>query len=296
LNVDTPYRLLIVEDEPDTSAMLEEFFRLKGYRVRITAWGEKAIAQCREDPPDLIVLDVRLPDMDGYEVYARVRQQLRTRYTPVIFLTEKRSRDNKLTGLQLGAVDYMTKPFDPEELSLRVYNALGWIEHAKTINPVTKLPIGRRLEEQLRRLASKDEWAALYVRLQNLEAFGEVYGSAASDEALRVVANLLNEVVAELGGETDFVGHLSAADFVLMTLPERVEALYQEIVTCLPHALRVLGAKYQGAAKRVMAEIPRLSVAIGQLVSDQLSPNDDQNIGRRLTGGDVPLTLLPPDS
>ena len=128
MNVDTPYRLLIVEDEPDTSAMLEEFFRLKGYRVRITAWGEKAIAQCREDPPDLIVLDVRLPDMDGYEVYARVRQQLRTRYTPVIFLTEKRSRDNKLTGLQLGAVDYMTKPFDPAQSVIHSQGQLFWVK------------------------------------------------------------------------------------------------------------------------------------------------------------------------
>jgi DNA-binding response OmpR family regulator len=124
MRVDTPYQLLIVEDDLDTSTMLQEFFDRQGYQVRVTAWGEEAIAQCRKAPPDLILLDVRLPDMDGYEVYARLRQNLREQHVPAIFMTERRSRDARLTGLELGAVDYITKPFDLEELSLRVRNAL----------------------------------------------------------------------------------------------------------------------------------------------------------------------------
>ena len=282
VTVGTPHQLLIVEDEADTSAMLQEYFGLQGYEVRVAAWGEEAIAQCREDPPDLIVLDVRLPDIDGYEVYARLRRQIRTQNTPVIFLTRRRSRDDKITGLQLGAVDYITKPFDLEELSLRVRNALLWAEPSPIVSLVTSLPIGREMEERLRPLVGQGEWAVLLLRLQNLESIGEARSFPTSDEALRTVAKTLDGVVTELGGDKDFVGHLSEADFVLVTSPARVEALREEIVARLPRALRWF-ARGGGSA------VSRFSVGIGVLTNADLPPDEGQDIGHRLTGDDLPL-------
>lgn len=287
--MDTPYQLLIVEDDADTSAMLQEFLSRQGYEVHVAAWGQDAIAQCQHNPPALIVLDVRLPDIDGYEVCARLRQQFRTRHTPVIFLTERRSRDDKITGLQLGAVDYMTKPFDVQELLLRVRNALRLAEQRHIVNPVTNLPIGQEVEDRLRSLVGRGEWAALYIRLKKLESFGEAHGFVASSEVLRTVSDTVNDIVAQMGGDQDFVGHLSEADFVLVTSPGRVEALQEEIMARLPGALRPFVASSLEGARNSNPVSPPFSVAIGLLTSTDFPPGDEQDIGRKLAGDDLPL-------
>ncbi|RPI93720.1 MAG: DNA-binding response regulator, partial [Chloroflexi bacterium] len=132
--------ILIVEDDLDLSEMLNAYFRVQGYEVQTAAWGEDAVRLTLENPPDLVVLDIRLPDIDGYEVCRRIRTQRRTQTVPVIFLTEKRDRVDKLSGLELGVVDYITKPFDIQELRLRVRNAISRAIRPNVSNPVTDLP------------------------------------------------------------------------------------------------------------------------------------------------------------
>ncbi|RMF35375.1 MAG: DNA-binding response regulator, partial [Chloroflexi bacterium] len=116
-------RILVVEDDVDTAEMLTAYFEAQGYEVLSAAWGEDALRMTQEVVPDLVVLDIRLPDIDGYEVCRRLRSHRRTEHIPIIFLTERRERIDRLTGLELGAVDYITKPFDIQELRLRVRNA-----------------------------------------------------------------------------------------------------------------------------------------------------------------------------
>jgi len=270
--VDTPYQLLIVDDEPNTSAMLHEYFGLQGYEVRVAAWGEEAIVQCLEDPPDLIVLDVGLPDMDGYEVYARLRQHPSVRHMPVIFLTKQQDCDDKITGLELGAADYVTKPFDLEELSLRVRNALLLAESSHMTTLVTDLPLSSEMEEGLRPLIGQDKWAALYLRLQNLESIVEPGNFPTGEEILRAVTDMLEAVVTKFGGTGDFASHLNETDFVLMTSPLRVEVLREEIVTRLPRTIRQLGLpRRENIGEGDTAEF-FLSVGIGLLTSaDRLS-------------------------
>ncbi len=103
--------------------------------------------------PDLTILDIRLPDIDGYEVARRLRSNRRTEDIPIIFLTEKRNRVDRLQGLEIGADDYITKPFDIQELRLRVRNALRRSSHGALNNPVTNLPEGGLVDERLRELA-----------------------------------------------------------------------------------------------------------------------------------------------
>ncbi len=117
-------RLLIVEDDIDTAEMLNTFFQTEGYDTHIVAWGEEAVKTCRQDPPDAVVLDVRLPDIDGFEVCRQLRDSFATAHIPIVFLTEKSRQVDKITGLEIGGVDYITKPFDVKELKLRVRNAL----------------------------------------------------------------------------------------------------------------------------------------------------------------------------
>jgi len=134
--------ILIVEDDLDLAEMLNAYFRVQGYDVLTAAWGEDAVRISQENTPDIVLLDIRLPDIDGYEVCRRMRTQRRTENLPIIFLTERRDRIDKLQGLELGVVDYITKPFDIQELRLRVRNALRRASLESLVNPVTGLPEG----------------------------------------------------------------------------------------------------------------------------------------------------------
>ena len=100
--------ILIVEDDLDLAEMLNAYFRVQGYDVLTAAWGEDGVRLCQEKSPHIVVLDIRLPDIDGYEVCRRIRANRHTKSIPIIFLTERRDRDDKLHGLELGVVDYIT--------------------------------------------------------------------------------------------------------------------------------------------------------------------------------------------
>jgi len=218
--------LLIVEDDPDLAEMLHAFFRVQGYEVTSAFWGEEAVRLSQAAPPDLAILDIRLPDIDGYDVCRRLRAQRRTQDVPVIFLTEKRDRVDKLAGLELGVVDYITKPFDIQELRLRVRNVLRRAAHATQVNGVTHLPEGRAVDERLAALLDGNAvWSVLQVAVDGLDVFRERYGFVAADDALRAVALMINNTLREAGRETDFAGHLSPHAFVILTEPAHAGAL-----------------------------------------------------------------------
>jgi DNA-binding response OmpR family regulator len=117
-------KLLIVEDDADTAEMLSLFFEREGYQVLSTAWGQDALKICQDLLPDVILLDIRLPDIDGFDICRQLHNSFQTSHIPVICLTEKREQVDKIKGLEAGAIDYVTKPFSLHELKLRVHNAL----------------------------------------------------------------------------------------------------------------------------------------------------------------------------
>ena len=122
-------KLLIVEDDTDIAEMLSLFFEEEGYQVSSTAWGQDALKLCQELLPDVILLDIRLPDIDGFEICRRLHDSFQTSHIPVICLTDKKEQPDKIKGLEAGAVDYVTKPFNLHELKLRVRNALRRTAH-----------------------------------------------------------------------------------------------------------------------------------------------------------------------
>ncbi|MDH4135726.1 MAG: response regulator transcription factor [Anaerolineae bacterium] len=117
-------RILVVEDELETEEMLRTYFEFCGYEVLSTAWGKDVQEICRESHPDLIILDLQLPDTDGYQVYQELGNTQQTSHIPVIFLTKVVDDDLKATSRATGALDYITKPFDLQELERRVRDAL----------------------------------------------------------------------------------------------------------------------------------------------------------------------------
>ncbi len=211
-------RLLVVEDDHDISQMLNIYFTGLGYDVDVAPRGEEALDKTRQIMPHLIVLDIMLPDIDGYEVCRRLRTNTRTSHIPVIFLTQKDERSDKLQGLELGADDYITKPFDIEELRLRVQNAIARAERESLTDPQSGLPSGRLIEDQLRKLIREKNWALLDVKINDLEPFKEVYGFIAANDVLRFTGMLLGDILDDVGTNAfDFIGHAGGDNFVLIS-------------------------------------------------------------------------------
>lgn len=224
-------RILIVEDDFDISNMLRIFFSGQGYDVEVAARGNDALEMCRAQLPDLVVLDIMLPDMDGYAVCKEMRTTTRTSHIPIIFLTQKDERSDRIAGLELGADDYITKPFDIEELKLRVRTAIRAHQRLNMTDPRTGLPSSRLIEDQLRDLMRIESWSLLLIGIDNFTAFNDAYGFVAGNEVMRFAALLLNNIIDEFGTLDDFAGHASDDTFILITRTKDVSALVEALRT-----------------------------------------------------------------
>lgn len=231
-------RILVVEDDFDISNMLRIYFTGQGYDVQVAPRGTDALTMTRQQLPQLIVLDIMLPDMDGYAVCRELRTTTRTKHIPIIFLTQKDERSDKIAGLELGADDYITKPFDIEELKLRVQNAIMRSEREKLTDPRSGLPSGRLIEDQLRELIRRDDWAYVDMRITDFDPFRDKYGFVAGDEVLRFTAMLVGEVVDELGSPGDFIGHAGNDNFVLITTKGKVKEIKERLSTRFDHEVQ----------------------------------------------------------
>jgi CheY-like chemotaxis protein len=219
-------RILVVEDDADISKMLKIYFDSQGYEVLVAMRGNDALETCRTKLPNVVVLDIQLPDIDGYEICRILRSNTRTSYVPIIFLTQKDERSDKIAGLELGADDYITKPFDIEELKLRVEGAIRRSQREALTHPVTNLPAGKLIEEQLKKVKDTTEpWTFLYFGIRHIHAFKEIAGPIQVNEVLMFLADIMREVVEENGTLNDFIGQASDNDFIVITSPEKASAI-----------------------------------------------------------------------
>lgn len=222
-------RLLVVEDDIDIGNMLKIYFSGMDFDVDVAVRGSDALEKTKQALPHLIVLDIMLPDIDGYEVCRNLRTNMRTSHIPVIFLTQKDERSDKLQGLELGADDYITKPFDIEELKLRVQGAIKRAERESLTDPRSGLPAGRLIEEQLRRIIREKDWALIDARVNQFEPFKDVYGFVAGDDVLRFTAMMIGEIVDELGTTSDFIGHAGGDNYIIITTADKASSIRDRI-------------------------------------------------------------------
>ncbi len=221
------------------------------------------------------MLDIRLPDIDGYEVCRQLRSHRRTQTLPVIFLTERRDRVDKLSGLELGVVDYITKPFDIQELKLRVRNVLRRAQQASLSNPVTNLPEGALVDEKLSALLFSDSrWSVLLMAIVGLESFRELYGFVASDDVLRAVGLMMINAVREVGHEGDVIGHLAPNDFVIITDEDHLAPLRDRIEMRLNQSMEYFYPLKDRDKAREAMQKNRLTLVIGHVEHKQ-GPFDD---------------------
>ncbi len=266
-------RILIVEDDFDISNMLRIFFTGQGYNVEVAARGNDALEMCRQQVPDLVVLDIMLPDMDGYAVCKSMRTTTRTSHIPIIFLTQKDERSDKIAGLELGADDYITKPFDIEELKLRVGTAIRNHQRLNMTNPTSGLPSSRLIEDQLRSLMRMQDWSLLLIGIDNGKAFNDVYGFIAGAEVIRNTTLILNAAVDEFGTLDDFIGHASDDSFVLVTMGGDMQGLTETLRSRFQESIMNhynFMDREQGFIELPGGEqVPLMSLSIGMVSSEQ---------------------------
>lgn len=223
------HTILVVDKDQEISNMLQIYFKGKGHTVQVAGTGKEALEKIRLELPQLILLAVELPDTEGYEVCSNLRSNTRTSHIPIFFLTQKGERRDKLRGLEVGADDYITKPFDIEELNLRVQNALRRTEYESLTDPRSRLPAGRLIEEKLRSILGRMGWAYMDVRINHFEAFNEVYGYVAADDLLRFTTMLIREAVDKFGTPDDFIGHPGSNNFIIVTKELNADPIKQAI-------------------------------------------------------------------
>ncbi|HMB69446.1 MAG TPA: response regulator [bacterium] len=236
-----PPHILVVDDEPPIRDILKFQLENAGFVVSTAENGEEGLAMVEKTPPDLVLLDLMIPRMDGYEVCRAIKSAYETRHIPVIILTARGALDEKLKGLENGANDYVTKPFSMPELLMRVRNVLAWSQSQREANPLTGLPGNVSIERELtQRIESAKPFAFVYTDIDNFKAFNDYYGYARGDEAIRRTGRVLTRAVVVSGSRSDFVGHVGGDDFVVMTTPDRVDAVTAKIVELFNEASKDL--------------------------------------------------------
>jgi CheY-like chemotaxis protein len=221
--------LLVIEDDPDTSSLLSMYFSGHNYDVTVAGRGEDGVAAARRKLPDVVLLDIGLPDINGFEVCNRLRASPRTSHIPVVFLSEKASVSDRVAGLGAGAQDYITKPFDLEELRLRVQNLIARSLRDNLVDPRSKLPTSAWLDEQMRVGGKRPGWHVLECRLEAFQPFVDQNGFMAGDEVLTFIGQLLRDEVDQFGTAEDFIGHPAHSTFVILTGAADAGALAQHL-------------------------------------------------------------------
>ena len=221
--------VLVADDDEDIVRFVEVNLRLEGFEVVTAGDGKEALERAREISPDLVLLDIMMPEIDGFEVCQTLRASSQTQHIPVIMLTARSLSADKVVGLTAGADDYIIKPFDPIELVARVKSALRRVREMRSVNPLTQLPGNVQVQEEVAaRVTSGEPFALMYVDLDNFKVFNDHYGFLRGDEAIKTLAASVEDAVRTHGG--GFVGHVGGDDFVVLVEPAASESVARAII------------------------------------------------------------------
>lgn len=225
-------KILVIDDEVDIAAIIKEALASKGYEVVTASSGEEGLKKLKKEPADLILLDVTMGGMSGYEVCQNLKRDKFTRFIPVIMLTALGQTRDKITGIEAGADDYVTKPFDLGELETRVRWTLKRTHSQVAANPLTGLPGNPSIEEEIReRIDKKKNFAVLYLDIDHFKSYNDKYGYAKGDEIIRITAKILAEAIDKLSEDEGFVGHVGGDDFILITSADQADAISSFIIS-----------------------------------------------------------------
>ena len=270
-------RILIVDDDPDIRDVLKLTLSEENYEIIEACDGEEALKIIRATQPDLILLDYKIPKVDGREVCRQIKKDLLLRHLPIIMVTGKGDISDKVDGIDAGADDYVVKPFEPKELLARIRMILRHTERDLEANPLTRLPGNVSILKELsKHIEDKSLFAVCYLDLDKFKSYNDKYGFEHGDEVIRETARLLIRATQECGNRDDFVGHIGGDDFVIITTIAKADTLCQKIILDFENLVPsfynekdrkngyIIGKDRQGQEQK----IPLLSISIG-IVTNQ---------------------------
>jgi PleD family two-component response regulator len=286
---DARQTILIADDDAAISKVLWLLLTSVGYQVELVQDGLALIDRAKATMPDVLLIDVMMPDMDGYEALRQLRNDTRTAHIPAILITARAETADLVSGFDSGADDYVTKPFHTNELLARVRSQLRRATRRPVRSPLTGLAGNILITEELRfRLRQSAPFALLYADLNNFKAFNDIYGFARGDRVIRLAANVIVAAV-EGAGERGFVGHIGGDDFAIITVPPRIEQICQSVLSDFGQQVRALydasdlaqghieGFDRHGGYER----FPITNLAIGGVTNLREQFADPEAIGRR---------------
>lgn len=224
-------KILIADDDLEILELLKFTFENEHYSVVTAVDGLETVDKVSTEKPDIIILDINMPKLSGFEVCEKVRADSSTCLIPIIILTSLTKTKDRITGIKLGADEYMSKPFEPFELLARVEGLLKRMKESLAANPLTGLPGNISIEAEIKRKLDKGKlFSVMYIDADNFKAFNDKYGFEKGDNIIRLMAVILRTAIAELGGKEDFLGHLGGEDFVVITKPKEVKTLSEKVI------------------------------------------------------------------
>ncbi len=224
-------RILVVDDDPDILQFVRLNLELDGFDVELAGGGREALEKASAEPPDLMLLDVMMPEIDGLTVLRRMRSDPTTANIPVIVLTARSLAEDRVKGLDLGADDYITKPFDLEELIARVKTVLRRSQQMRDLSPLTGLPGNFRITAKLEESIDGEQPLALvHADLDNFKAFNDHYGFMRGDSVIKFTAKVLLDAAETVNDSIGFVGHVGGDDFVAIVSADNMKTFCDEVV------------------------------------------------------------------
>jgi diguanylate cyclase (GGDEF)-like protein len=224
-------RILVVDDDPDILQYVKMNLELEGFEAETASNGLEALQIATKHPPALVLMDVMMPGMDGLTTLRHLRNDPTTSSVPVVMLTARALAKDRVKGLDLGADDYITKPFDLEELISRIRTVLRRSQQMRDLSPLTGLPGNFQIANELkRRIEDNKDFAVVHADLDNFKAFNDHYGFMRGDSVIKFTAKVLNDAAGAVSEPDAFVGHVGGDDFVAVVSDHNAVPFCEHIV------------------------------------------------------------------
>ena len=282
-------RILIADDEKSVRQLLELVLQAQGYEVLAARNGDHLVRMAQDNIPDVILVDLMMPGLDGYEAIRQLRNDTRTAHIPMIILTARSEPNDVVSGFETGADDYITKPFNIPELLARIKGQLRRAAQPSVRNPLSGLPGNVLLAEEIKfRLKRGDPFALLYVDLDNFKAFNDTYGFARGDRVIKLMADVIVSELRDHGDGTEFIGHVGGDDFAILTTPDKVDQICQVLIRGFDMQVRHLYDRQdlergflQGVDRHgVTRQFPIVSISIGGVTNRTTTYTDHEELSR----------------
>ncbi len=227
------HTIVIADDDEDVVQQMQENLSADGHNVHVAENGQEALDLAKELQPDLVILDIVMPILDGFQTCKAIRDNPQTSATSVILLTSESIANDKIKGLKLGADDYLVKPLDMDEFNARVNSVLRRATQLRDLSPLTNLPGNYRVSNELAHLVAGNDnnYAVLNIEIDDFKSINDRYGSGRGDEVIKFVGAMLSDIMAQHQEEPSVLGHIGGSRFIIISRPENVESICNKTIS-----------------------------------------------------------------